>query len=195
MDDDVQETRPLITAVRTGAELRRWYWLRAELLELAAALGLPRSGSKEELLERTVAALDGTAPPVRARRSGRGRQLEEPVGPDTVIPPGQRCSQVLRHFFAAQIGPHFRFDEHMRRFVAEGAGRTLGEAVQHWYRTRDAPASAIGEQFEYNRFTREWFAENPGGSQDECRAAWQRHRALPVERRVRAQEGGAQGAR
>src|SRR5699024_8717312 len=131
--------------------LRRWYWLRAELAALPGELGLSRSGSKEELLERVVAALDGAAPPAPVPRPAAGRQLVEPVGPGTVIPPGQRCSQVLRRFFAAQIGPHFRFDEHMREFVAHGAGRTLGEAAEHWHRTRDAPPGVIGEQFEYNR--------------------------------------------
>lgn len=193
--DESRDIRPPITAVRTGAELRRWYWLRTELAELAGVLGLPRRGGKEELLERAAAVLDGAPPPSPAPRRAAGPQLEDPVGPGTVIPPGQRCSQVLRRFFAAQIGPHFRFDEHMREFVAHGAGRALGEAVQHWYRTRVTPAGPIGEQFEFNRFTRAWFAEHPGGSQAECRAAWQRHRDLPVDQRSPAPAGGAEGAR
>ncbi|WP_324649680.1 DUF6434 domain-containing protein [Georgenia sp. H159] len=196
MDTGTRETRPPIATVRTGVELRRWYWLRTELAELAGVLGLPRGGSKEQLLERVAAVLDGAPPPAQAPRRAVGAQLEEPVGPGTVIPPGQRCGQVLRRFFTAQIGPHFRFDEHMREFVAHGTGRTFGEAVQHWYRTRDAPAGPIGQQFEYNRFTRAWFTEHPGGSQAECRAAWQRHRARPVDQRPPVRGGGgAQGAR
>src|SRR5699024_10338486 len=119
------ERGPLITAVRTGDELRRWYWLRAELAELAEALGLPRSGAKQELLERTAAVLDGVPAPAPARRRAATRQLSDPVGAQTVIPPGQRCSQVLRRFFTAELGPRFRFDEHMRDFIATGEGRTL----------------------------------------------------------------------
>lgn len=179
----MDESRPALTAVRSGAELRRWYWLRAELQELATTLGVSRSGGKEELLGRVAAALDGEPVPAPAPRRAAARQLTAPVGPHTVIPAGQRCSQVLRHFFAEQIGPGFRFDEHMRDFVAHGEGRTLAEAVEHWHRTRGLPPGHIGEQFEYNRFTRAWFAAHPGGTREECQEAWWAHRSLPVEHR------------
>ncbi len=172
-----------MTAVRSGAELRRWYWLRAELQELATALGVSRSGGKEELLRRVAAALDGEAVPAAAPRRPAARQLTAPVGPGTVIPAGQRCSLVLRQFFAAAVGPGFRFDEHMREFIAHGEGRTLAEAVEHWHRTRGLPPGHVGEQFEYNRFTRAWFAAHPGGTRRECRRAWWEHRGLPVDRR------------
>lgn len=177
------EPRPRVTEVGSGTELRRWYWLRTELQELAGALGLSRAGGKADLLERTAAALDGDPVPAPVRRRPSGRQLTAPVGPDTVIPPGQRCSQVLRAYLSAAVGPAFHFDEHMRAFVADGAGRTLAEAVEHWHRTRDAAPSDIGHQFEYNRFTRAWFAGHPGGTQEECQEAWWRHRTTPVDRR------------
>ncbi|MEE6280692.1 DUF6434 domain-containing protein [Georgenia sp. MJ170] len=179
-----QEARPPLASVMSGAELRRWYWLRSELVDRARQLGVARHGSKTELLDRLAAALDGAPAPARPPpRRAATRQLAEPVGPATVLPPGQRCSQVLRRFFAAEVGPAFRFDEHMRDFIAHGAGRTLAEAVDHWHRTRGAAIGPIGEQFEYNRFTRQWFAGTPDGSRQECMAAWQVHRALPVDRR------------
>ncbi|WP_454086170.1 DUF6434 domain-containing protein [Georgenia sp. Marseille-Q6866] len=183
MAGPVEESRPPVTEVRSGAELRRWYWLRTELQELAAALGVSRSGGKEELLFRVTAALDGEPVPAPAPRPRTARQLTAPVGPETVIPPGQRCSQVLRAYFIDAVGPGFHFDEHMRHFVAHGEGRALGEAVEHWYRTRDEPPGEIGRQFEYNRFTREWFAANPGGTREQCQEAWWRHRTSAVDRR------------
>ncbi|MGW4650292.1 DUF6434 domain-containing protein, partial [Kitasatospora sp. NPDC004289] len=113
----------------------------------------------------------------------------------TVIPEGQRCSQVLRAYFEREIGPGFHFDAAMRAFVAEGAGRTLGEAVRHWYRTRAEMArpQEVGEQFEFNRFLRGWHAEHPARSRAEAVAAWQAHRALPRELRERAAGGDAVG--
>ena len=192
----MEETRPPVTAVRSGAELRRWYWLRAELQELAATLGVSRSGGKEELLLRVAAVLDSEPVPAPAPRRPAARQLGAPVGPGTVIPAGQRCSQVLRHFFTEEIGPAFRFDEHMRDFIAHGEGRTLAEAVEHWHRTRDLPSGEIGRQFEYNRFTRAWFAAHPGGTREECLEAWWQHRGLPADRRgadVGALPAGSEG--
>ena len=61
------QTRPDITAVTTGAELLRWYWLRTELADLARALGVRTGGGKRELTARLVAHLDGEpAPPAAA---------------------------------------------------------------------------------------------------------------------------------
>jgi hypothetical protein len=100
------------------------------------------------------------------------------VDADSVIQPGQRCSQVLRRFFQSRIGPGFHFDQAMRDFIADGAGRTLGDAVAHWHATRDQPPGPIGRQFEYNRFIRDWHAAHPGGAQAAA-AAWRAHRADP----------------
>jgi len=103
------------------------------------------------------------------------------VSAATVIPPGQRCSQVLRHWFEQEIGPGFAFDGSMREFIAQGAGRTLGEAVAHWHATRAEAArpKPIAAQFELNAFLRQWWAAHPGGTRAEALAAWRDHRAAP----------------
>lgn len=173
----------------TGTELARWYWLKTELVDLARLLGVSTAGSKAELAGRLVVVLDGGEPSAvgpRPRTGPAASQLTEPLTDETIIPRGQRSSQVLRAYFEARIGPSFRFDGAMRSFVADGAGKTLGEAVDHWHRTRDAAPAAIGEQFELNRFTRTWHGEHPGGTRAELLAAWRRYRSLPIEERRRA---------
>lgn len=179
------ETRPPADAALSGAELLRWYWLKEELVTLARTVGVPTHGSKRQLTARLVAALDGVPPPPEPERPPRGAVggLSGPLTIGTVIPPGQRCSQHLRAFFAAELGPGFRFDGPMRAFIADGAGRTLGEALEHWHATRERDAEPIGEQFELNRFVRSWHAANPGGAHRDALAAWRRHRSLPVEAR------------
>ncbi|MFC5063394.1 DUF6434 domain-containing protein [Actinomycetospora atypica] len=177
-------TRPELTPDLSGAELRRWYWTLAELTALARRLGVPARGGKLVLTERLVAALDGIpAPPTPRPPRTAGRQLAPPLDLDTVIPPGQRCSEVLRAFLRAEIGPGFTFDAHVRGFVADGAGRTLADLVAHWHATRDAPPAEIGAQFELNRFLRERRARHPGEPRAEALAAWRAHRALPRDRR------------
>lgn len=126
-----------------------------------------------------MAVLDGApVPPVPPRRTG-GPQLAAPVDGTTVLPPGQRCSEVLRAWFTHVIGPAFRFDGPMREFVAGGVGRTLDEAVAHWHATRDAPAGEIAPQFELNRFLRARRATHPEESRADALAAWRDHRARP----------------
>ncbi|MFE2236469.1 DUF6434 domain-containing protein [Streptomyces sp. NPDC059442] len=176
------ETRPELSAALSGSELARWYWTLAELTVLARELGVPRGGGKTALTDRLRAALDGVAPPAAPSRTrGAGHQLAAPVNGSTVIPEGQRCSQVLREYFRREIGPGFHFDASMRTFVAEGAGRTLADAVAHWHATRRTAAQRqeIGSQFELNRFLRDWHAAHPTGSRVEALAAWRAHRDRP----------------
>ena len=168
--------------VRTGAELRRWYWTRAELAALARRLGVPAGGGKLELTDRLVAALDGVPlPPPSPARPRAAAALPEPLTRQTVLPAGQRCTEQLRRFLRAEIGPAFRFDGAMRAFVADGAGRTIGELVEHWHRTRatDGVPTEIAPQFELNRFLRRWRAANPDGTHAEALVAWKEHRSRP----------------
>ncbi len=161
------ESRPPLTAGLTGAELLRWYWTLDELTGLARTL---------------AAALDGRPlPAAPALRRPATAQLAEPVDGDTVIPAGQRCSQVLRKYFLEAIGPGFHFDAFMRDFIAQNPGRTLANAVAHWHATRPDAARPreIGEQFEFNRFTSAWHRQNPAGTRAQALEAWYAHRALP----------------
>ncbi|WP_432018120.1 DUF6434 domain-containing protein [Streptomyces sp. 1222.5] len=177
-----EELRPALTPGLTGAELLRWYWTLAELSGLARRMGLPTAGGKPALTARLAAALDGLPAPEPARPARRGgRQLTAPVDGDTVIPEGQRCSQVLREYFLREIGPGFHFDAFMRDYIARQAGHTLAEAVAHWHATRPQAArpQEIGAQFELNRFLRDWHAHHPDGTRREALAAWQLHRARP----------------
>ena len=171
--------RPAPTPALTGAELRRWYWTLAELTALARRLGVPTRGGKPVLVERLAAVLDGAPPPPAPPRPRAGAQLAAPLHGGSVIPPGQRCSQELRAHLTERIGPAFRFDAHVREFVAGGAGRTLDELVEHWHRTRSAPPREIGPQFELNRFLHERRATHPGEPRAAALAAWREHRARP----------------
>lgn len=180
--------RPPLTTGLSGTEFLRWYWLREELAGFARTLGLRATGGKDLLTQRVAAALDGrefTEPPVPTRSTAT--QLTDPLSENTVIPPGQRSSQVLRRWFAGQLGPAFHFDAQMRSFIAAADGTTtLADALAHWHGTRKQAERDIDPQFEYNRFTRAWHAANPAGTKTWLLAAWNGYRALPVDERGRA---------
>lgn len=180
--------RPPLTAELTGAELRRWYFLRDELAAFARRLGVSAAGGKQDLTDRLAAALDGTPVPSPTKRAiGGADQLEGELTPDTVIPEGQRCSQHLRAFFAAAIGKQFRFDAAMRSFISgHHPGATLADALDHWHRSRTRSLGRIDPQFELNRFTRQWYLDHPRGSREDLRAAWVAYRSAPADQRGRA---------
>ena len=167
----------------SAAELRRWYWLASELQLLARHRGVSASGGKVELADRLAAVLDGRQPKASVPKPPPARQLAGPLGPDTVLPPGQRCTETLRAFFVGQLGRGFVFDGPMREFVRTGAGRTLGDGIEHWHASRSPEPSGIEPQFELNRFLRQWHLAHPAQSHRAALAAWQLHRALPLDRR------------
>lgn len=175
--------RPELTADLTESEFRRWYWTLAELQPFARSLGVSATGVKPDVADRIAAALGGREIPTPPRRKrSTGPQLRGPLDRSTIIPEGQRSTKVLREFFEAEIGPSFRFNGHMRPFLAAG-GATLGEAIDHWYRTVGTELPPQSASLEFNRFTRAWHAANPDGTADACRAAWLAHRSLPVDER------------
>lgn len=179
--------RPPLSPEMGGAELLRWYWRKDELTGFARSLGIRSSGGKELLTRRIVAALDGQpfAEPARPRTGGAA-QLSGPLSAATLIPRGQRCSQPVRAWFAAQVGASFRFDGEMRAFFANTDGtQTLRDALAHYRATRGQGANPIDAQFEYNRFTRSWHEDHPGGSREELLRAWQQYRDRPVDERGR----------
>lgn len=180
--------RPLLTPHLTSTELLRWYWLREELADFARQLGIRATGGKDILTGRIAAKLDGVpfAEPVSATRTS-GTQLSGPLAPTTVIPAGQRCSQVVREWFVKQVGASFGFDAEMRAFFSQTDGtQTMQDALDHYRATRSQDAKPIDPQFEYNRFTRAWHEANPAGHREDLLRDWAEYRRLPLDQRGRA---------
>lgn len=179
--------RPQLAADVSAEEFSRWYWLKDELVVFARALGIRASGGKEVLAARIAAKLAGRefVEPATARTSG-SKQLAGQLTGSTLIPVGQRSSQVVRAWLTEQVGDGFHFDAEMRAFFTDSDGtRTLDDAIAHWYATRDQAPREIDKQFEFNRFTRAWHARYPEGSRADLLAAWSEYRSRPIDERGR----------
>jgi SAP domain-containing new25/Domain of unknown function (DUF6434) len=182
---DIDSARPALTRDLNATEFLRWYWLKVELCSFARTVGLSATGSKQEVTARIAACLEGKTPPdPPTRQSKAAEQLQGPLTLETVIPPGQRATQVLREFFQREVGSGFRFTGPIRTFIAESQGdRTLGEAIALYQSGRGQKTEVIASQFELNRFTRTFHEQHAGATAKEVRAAWIRYRSLPVDQR------------
>lgn len=180
--------RPDLTADLGEAEFVRWYWSKDELASFARQLGIRATGGKEVLTARIAATLAGRefVEPVAQSRVAEA-QLSGVLSAATVIPVGQRSSQVVRGWMVEQIGVGFHFDAAMRGFFAASDGtKTMQDAVEHWHATRGDGAKTIDQQFEYNCFTRAWHESHAAGSREELLAAWRDYRRRPIDERGRA---------
>ncbi|MEL7444589.1 MAG: DUF6434 domain-containing protein [Pseudomonadota bacterium] len=184
MDDE----RPSIGAITSGAELRNWYWLKEELLQHAKALGLATGGSKSELTERIATYLDTgkklAAP--RTRSASRFDWSKEKLSKSTIITDSYRNGPNVRAFFKQHDGPDFTFNIAFMKWMKDNTGKTLGDAIKARRAIAEhekvhKPAIPAGNQ--YNAYTRAFFEANPDLSVKDARACWAWKRSRPGHNR------------
>ena len=162
------------------ADFTGYYWLKADLIELARRLGLPTHGYKPELSARIERRLRGVPdrPESKPGRSPGPRDSEEPLHRDAPVV-HYKSDAKTRAFFVSQIGPEFHFTYHVNQFRLSGDGLTYGDLVDEWIAERDrrrtgSYVAPIAEHGKYNRFIRDFFSDqaNRGKSLRDAAASW-----------------------
>ena len=184
--------RPPIETVRTGAELKDWYWLKTEVMNHARMLGLPVTGAKFDIIDRIADHLDGRTPaPVRKP----GPAFKGPgfdwhgalLSTRTIITPDYRNTQNVRRFFIGEIGRHFSFNIAFMAWMKANAGKTLGDAADEWRRlyasVKAGQKQEIPASNQFNAYVRAFLEDNPGKSMDDVRRFWLLKRSLPGHNR------------
>ena len=184
--------RPPIEAIKTGVELKDWYWLKTEVMNHARMLGLRVNGAKFDIIDRIGDRLDGKAP-AKPRQSGpasKGAGFDwhgARLSGETVITPDYRNTQNVRRFFIAEIGRHLSFNIAFMTWMKANAGKTLGSAVEEWKRVhamvKAGHKPAIPASNQFNAYTRAFMEDNPGRSLDDVRHFWKLKRSLPGHNR------------
>ena len=182
------ETRPAIDTIDSGAELRRWYWRKDELVARARALGIKTTGGKFGILDRIAHCLDTgeTVFPgdVRVAPKSKFDWHSEALTPGTIITDSYKNSQNVRRFFKAQLGAGFKFNIAFMEWMRRNTGRTLAEACEAYRVIRsaekDSPA-AIPDHNQFNQYTRDFLDDNPNLSMSDVRRIWALKIKLPSE--------------
>jgi len=172
-----EETRPNIAAVRTGAELRRWYWRKDELVLLARDLGVKTTGGKFLILDRLAHYLDtgeavfpgDTRPKVTSDFDWHSAQLHD----DTRITDSYKNSQNVRRYFKSRLGDGFKFNIAFMEWMRRNVGRTLRDACNVYPDLVKVPGKTkIADHNQFNQYTRDFLADNPDLGMTEVRQAW-----------------------
>jgi Domain of unknown function (DUF6434)/SAP domain-containing new25 len=184
--------RPPIEAVKSGAEIKDWYWLKTEAVNHARILGLSTAGGKFDIIDRIANYLDGKLPatPRKPGPAFKGPGFDwhgAPLSRQTIITAHYRNTQNVRRFFIAQIGRHFSFNIAFMAWMKANAGKTLGDAAAEWNRTHALVKAGqkpdIPSHNQFNAYVRAFFEDNPGRSMDEARRFWTLKRSLPGHNR------------
>ncbi len=184
------ETRPAINTIGSGAELRRWYWLKDELVDHAKACGVKTTGGKFTILDRIAHFLDTgekTWPgDKKAKVTSKFDWHKEPLSAETVITDSYKNSQNVRRFFQENVDPKFKFNIEFMAWMKANTGKTLADAGDEYLamRARENEAgfkSKIADHNQFNQYTRDFLEDNPDLGMTEVRKFWALKRKLPSE--------------
>ena len=183
-----KESRPEISTIKTSKELKRWYWLKDELMAHTRYLGIKSSGAKFTILERLAHYLDtgdkNWKSDIKTRQSSSFDWHKEPLSLSTVITDSYKNSQNVRRFFKQHIGEHFKFTIAFMDWMKSNYGRTLSEAVQEYHRLQEenndsSIKTKIKSHNQFNQYIRDFLADNPTLGINDARRVWALKRALP----------------
>lgn len=168
-----------------GAEFRRFYYLKQELVNFCRDNGLPTSGSKAELTDRIAYFLD-TGKVLKCSAKRKTAVTVGTLTEDKIIEPNIVCSEKHRAFFSEKIGKGFSFNVPFQKWLKANTGKTYGDAIRAYYRILEEKKQGkteIGGQFEYNTYIRDFFADNPGKSLHDTIVCWNYKKNLPGHHR------------
>ncbi|MEL6922549.1 MAG: DUF6434 domain-containing protein [Bacteroidota bacterium] len=181
-----KETRPDLFDVSSGEQLKRWYWLKAELVDYCKAVKLNYTGSKAAITDRIATWLDTgkEQKPQRRKVKSKFNWARETLHPDTIITDSYRNGPNVRRFMLREVGPHFKFNIAFMDWMKANVGKTLADAVQAWIaiyeRQKDkSHQTKIPASNQYNQYMRDFFADNPGATIQDARKYWKLKRSLP----------------
>jgi len=183
--------RPNILDVTAGEELRKWYWLKEELVCFAKTIPISYKGSKFEILERLANKLDGKKQEVEIENKtiSKFNWAKEKLTFDTIITDSYRNGENTRQFFKEHCGQKFAFSISLMAWIKENTGKKLQDAVKEWKKNKALQKdktykSEIPYSNQYNKYIRNFFADNPEKTMQEARYFWKLKRSLPLGKHV-----------
>ncbi len=187
-------TRPPISNIKNSEELKRWYWLKEELINFCKSIQLPYTGPKFEILDRIGKALDSDfvfiENAVRKPASkSKFNWSKSPLSLDTIITDSYTNRPKTRSFFKEHCGDRFHFSIAFIDYMKQNAGKTLQDAVNEWKRLNKLSKeksfkSEIPAGNQYNQYIRDFFADNPTLTLAQARHFWKLKRSLPLGKHV-----------
>jgi len=173
--------RPEFEDITTSEEFDKWYWLKNELVDICKQSNLPYTGSKQEVRDRILYALDnnGKVKPVEGKKktSSKFNWARADLSLETIITDNVSFGPNFRKFMKDQIGNQFSCHSDFMDWVKSNIGKNLLDATEHWIALEKRKLDPtfkrkIADNNMYNQYTRDFIANNHGSSIKEARKYW-----------------------
>lgn len=184
------QNRPDVQSIETGAELRRWYWRKDELIAAAKYHRVKTTDGKFQILDRIAHFLDTGErsfpgdKKVKVTSSFDWKTAE--LSLDTVITDSYKNTQNVRSFFKENAHPAFKFNTPFMEWMKDNVGLTLADACEAYLASKAEQSmpgfqSEIKSHNQFNQFTRDFLADNPELGMKHVRQAWAEKIKLPSD--------------
>ena len=141
------------------------YKTKEELKKECRALGLPVSGSKEDLIYRLKT---GEPTTIKTRVKSNTPTV---ITDETLIEENIVCSQTHREYFVSKLGKGFSFKVSFQKWLKANAGKTYLDAVNA-YKDIIKVKEKIDPQFEYNAYIKAFFSSCRGYTLSDAIKCW-----------------------
>ncbi|MBP2833999.1 hypothetical protein J8281_17520 [Aquimarina sp. U1-2] len=182
--------RPRFEDITSATEFNSWYWLKKEMVEICKRSNLPSSGTKFQLRDRIMYALDnrGELKPtkVKIKPTSIFNWAKAELTLDTVITDNVSFGPNFRNFMKSQIGNTFNCHGDFMSWVKRNIGKTLNEAILQWKvfekQKRDPSfKSKIAKPNMFNQYIRDFLDDNKGASLRTAKTYWMLKKQLPTQ--------------
>jgi len=157
--------RPSFESIQNGAEFNSWYWTKAEMVDICKAANLPHVGSKFQLRDRIMYALDNegkTRAVIKTKKpASTFNWAKAELSLDTPITDNVSFGPNFRRFMKSQIGKKFSCHSDFMDWVKSNVGKTLHDAVLSWEALEARKADpnfkrTIADHNMYNQYIRDF---------------------------------------
>jgi hypothetical protein len=186
--------RPDINDIETGKELKRWYWLKQELVDYCKSIRLSYAGAKFDIMERIAIQLDnGISKPENKVKTTKPTSkfdwAKSELNFDTEITDSYKNGINARKFFKQHCGDKFHFSIPFMNYMKNNCGKTLQIAIDEWKKQNEQTKnknfkSEIPAGNQYNKYLRDFFEDNPKMTIQQARHFWNLKRNLPLGRHI-----------
>lgn len=182
--------RPNFQNIQTGEEFNQWYWLKTEMVDICKQAKLPHTGSKFELRDRIMYALDNDGKvlkqPKKTRKTSKFNWAKAELTLNTRITDNISFGPNFRRFMQSQINQKFSCHGDFMNWVKANVGKTLQDAILKWLDFENRKQNSnfkrdIAKHNMMSQYVRDFLANNDGYSFKEVIEIWKIKKTLPMK--------------